>query len=200
MANDKQETNNPNETVIVPETEVQTIPTKKGAVKGTKHKNSWLLVIIAILVLIGLGVGIYFLVKKPNTPTGGDATDEIEEIEELTDEERYEKIDSEIAESTKETYYPLVIEKANREIGLGMYDSALATLSTVAESELDLTLLHSYYSSYVSLFTAQGAEKETEEYQAKADAVYQRLIAEGIIQLPEEEPTEEAEGETEATE
>ena len=199
MTNDKEKANTAkNAPVIVPETEESTGSANKDGRKNRKTEKNWLIILIALLALIGLGVGIYFLVKKPAGTAEDDDIEEIEEIEELTDEERYAKIDEEIANSTEDTYIPLVLEKANRETGLGLYDKALATLSTIAESDLDTTLLFNYYSSYVSLFTAQGAEKETEEYQAKADAIYQKLIAEGVIPAPEEE--EETENNTEATE
>lgn len=187
------------EQVIMPESGEAATPTAQSGAnkKQPKSKKTWLPIVIGVVVLVGLGVGAYFLLKKPAPKPDETATEEVDEEENLTDEERLEKVEDEIANATEETYLPLVLEKAARQVSLEQYEEALVTLTAVSEAGLDDSQLYNLYSIYVMLYTQKGDETELEEYTAKQDTVYQRLEAAGAFGTPTEEETPES---TESTE
>ncbi len=154
---------------------------KNNKKDSSKKSNTRLFLIIGgIILAIGIGVGLYFLLRKP-APENTDASEEVSDVVWEPDEDSTEPAQDFISDKQAIANDPdadtsdkvqAQIEIVNLYSVMEQFDEGLAILDSINREELAYSDLFSLYSAYSYLYEHSGDEAKKEEYDKKIDELF----------------------------
>ena len=149
--------------------------------KKSEKKRPLLFVLAGVLVL-GLGVGAYFLFfNKPHEeeydPLAGLRTNYVSDSTK-SEEEMTSALDEKISSaSTDEEVFNETLRKANYLYAIENYESALSVLQTLSADGRSDYEQYALYNTFASVYSALGDSASAANYKSLADAAHDRDLA-----------------------
>ena len=156
--------------------------------KTSSNKKKIIFIAIAALVIVGLGIGAYFLFfDKPAAPQNQESSSETSETidddpyrpsSEKTEDERIQDYDKEITNAADEAdRLNLILDSAIVLTDLGRPGEALARLQSVDISSLSDFDLYRIYLHFAYVYDNMNDATAADDYRNLANAAYDRYEA-----------------------
>lgn len=139
-----------------------------------KPKNRLPIIIGAIVLAIGIGVGLYFLLRKPATPTETEEPEQTADVVWEPDDDstnaagdfidhQQQIVDN--PDATDDEKIQALLETANLYTVMEKYDESLTVLDGINREGLSYRSLFGLYSAYAYLYEHKGDEAKRVEYE-----------------------------------